>query len=402
MINLLGVRVSGPLESYAAGFAADLFRVGYTRWSASKQLNLMARFSEWLADEDLQPAELMPGTVKRFLGARRTAGYTAYYSPKGLVLLLRYLGASSALVVPTELKSTAVEAVLERYRTYLTAERGLANDTIRYYVNLVRPFLQGREKESGLDLLGLAPRDVTDFILGECRNRRGKAAKLVVTALRSLLKFLHLEGKLARPLAAAVPSVAGWRMSGLPRFLEPAQVGKLLASCDRREKIGRRDFAILLLLARLGMRAGEVVGLQLEDIDWRVGELVVCGKGDRQERLPLPSDVGDAIVGYLCHGRPPTAEGRALFVRHQAPHRPLNRGSVSNIVRGAGKRAGLGNLSAHRLRHTAATQLLRAGAPLEEIAQLLRHRSLTSTAIYAKVDRESLRTLARPWPGAAV
>ena len=257
-------------------------------------------------------------------------------------------------------------------------------------------------RSSGIDLFGLAPRDVTDFVLVECRNRPRGTAKLMVTALRSLLSFLHIEGELAQPLATAVPSVASWRVAGLPRSLEPSQVRKLLASCDRRRATGRRDFAILMLLVRLGLRAGEVAGMELNDIDWRCGEVVVRGKGDRHERLPLPSDVGEAIVGYLRRGRPPTAQGRTLFIRRQAPHQRLTSTAVTNIVSEAGKRAGLGSLHAHRLRHTAATQMLRAGAPLEEIGQVLRHRSLLSTAIYAKVDRKSLQTLARPWPGGAV
>lgn len=396
------VRVCGPLERYATGFTADLFRLGYSPWSAAKQLSLMGSLSRWLADEDLELSELTPDASEKFLAARRKAGYRDHHSPKALAPLLRYLRASGAMPPPPELKPTAVEAVLDRFRTYLTTERGLSKYTIRYYVNFVRPFVKERERADGLDFLGLGLRDVTDFVLSECQNRSGGAAKLVVTSLRSLLNFLHLEGELAQPLATAVPSTARRRLAGLPRFLEPAQVQKLLASCDRRKPIGRRDFAILLLLVRLGIRAGEVARMKLNDIDWRSGEVVVYGKGDQQDRLPLPSDVGEAIVGYLRRDRPPTAEGRTLFVRHLAPHRALHPGSVTNIVRGAGKRAGIGTLSAHRLRHTAATQMLRAGAPLVEIAQLLRHRSLTSTAIYAKVDRASLQTLARPWPGGAV
>lgn len=188
-------------------------------------------------------------------------------------------------------------------------------------------------------------------------------------------------------------------MAGLPKALELDQVRRLLSSCDRDTANGRRDFAILTMLVRLGLRAGEVAGLGLDDIDWRAGETVIRGKGRRTEQVPLPADVGEAVAAYLRNGRPPTAEGRSVFVRFKAPHRALSAGGVSQVVAAAGLRAGLGRIHAHRLRHTAATEMLRAGAPLSEIGQLLRHRRLLTTAIYAKVDREALRTIARPWPG---
>jgi site-specific recombinase XerD len=192
--------------------------------------------------------------------------------------------------------------------------------------------------------------------------------------------------------------VAGWRLSGLPKGLEAGQVCRLLAAPDRRTATGRRDYAVLLLLARLGLRAGEVAHLGLDDIDWRRGELTILGKGNRGERLPLPPDVGAAIASYLRHGRPGSAEGRSVFVRVHAPHRALSGGGVTMIVFDVAQRAGLGKIHAHRLRHTAATAMLRAGSPLAEVGQVLRHRSPVSTAIYAKVDRDALAVLARPWP----
>ena len=188
------------------------------------------------------------------------------------------------------------------------------------------------------------------------------------------------------------------RLAGLPRYLEPEEVQRLLAACDRRTLGGCRDFAVITTLARLGLRAAEVAALRLDDVDWRVGELVVQGKGRRAERVPLPSDVGAVLVAYL-HRRPATAQGRTLFVRLSAPHAPFSPGTVTHIVIAAAKRAGLGHVSAHQLRHFAATQLLRAGAPLSEIQDFLRHARMQTTAIYAKVDRDALRTIARPWPG---
>jgi integrase/recombinase XerD len=199
-------------------------------------------------------------------------------------------------------------------------------------------------------------------------------------------------------LASAVPSVAGWKLAGLPRALTPAQQRALLASCDRRTSTGRRDYAIVLLLARLGLRSGEVARLGLGDIDWHAGELRVVGKGNRGESLPLPADVGAAITAYLRRGRPASAESRSVFVRVHAPHRALTPGGVGNVVNAAGERAGLGHVHAHQLRHTAATAMLRAGSPLAEVGQVLRHRSTFNTAIYAKVDQDALAVLARPWP----
>ncbi|MGI9097327.1 MAG: site-specific integrase [Solirubrobacteraceae bacterium] len=246
----------------------------------------------------------------------------------------------------------------------------------------------------------MAAADVTAFVVARCPHQSRGAAKMTVTALRSLLGFLHVEGLIAQSLVGAVPSAASWRLSGLPRALEPEQVRRLLDSCDRSARTGRRDLAILTMLVRLGLRAGEVAGLRLEDVDWRAGEVVVVGKGRRAERLPLPVDVGEAITSYLRDGRPSSAQDRSLFVRVKAPHRGLTSGGVTQVVVSAGRRAGLGPIHAHRLRHSAATQMLRAGGSLEEIGQVLRHRAALTTAIYAKVDRDALRELARPWPGA--
>lgn len=296
-----------------------------------------------------------------------------------------------------------VEVVLEGYRRYLFEERGLTAAVVGGYVRRwAQPFLRARVGVDGrLDLAGLMPADVLAFVLAESgRGSRG-TARLMVAALRSLFRFLYVEGLVDRPLAEAVPAVASWRLQGLPRGLEAEQVRLLLAGCERGSAVGRRDLAIVLLLVRLGMRRGEVAALELEDLDWRAGELLVCGKGARLERLPLPVDVGGALAEYLRVGRPVGAEDRAVFVRVRPPYRRLSPTGVSAVVMRAAERAGLPPFAAHRLRHTAACELLRQGASLVEIGQLLRHRTQMSTAIYAKVDRERLRELARPWPGGA-
>jgi site-specific recombinase XerD len=399
MRDLSRIRVTGPLEPYVSGFVADLVERGYTSVSAAHQLRLMAHVSRWLAAGRLAPDDLSPAHVDEFVAARRGAGYVNYVTPRALVPLLEYLRDLGVVPPAGEVSRSEVEELLGRYRAWLCSERGLASVTARNYSDMVRPFVSARVNAAGeLDLRTLDAGDVLGFVLAECPHRRPGSAKLLVTALRSLLGYLHVEGVIARALAPVVPSVAGWRLAGLPRGLGAEQVTALLDSCDLETAVGVRDFAILALLVRLGMRRGEVAALALDDIDWRSGELLVCGKGSRRERLPLPVDIGSALADYLRRARPVSAEGRSVFVRVKAPHRALTPGGVSQVVIAAGHRAGLGRVNAHRLRHTTATELLRSGAPLVEIGQLLRHRSQQTTAIYAKVDRERLRALARRWP----
>lgn len=393
------VRVTGPLEPYVSGFVAALVERGYTPVSSAHQLRLMAHVSRWLASERFGPDDLSPARVEEFVAARRAAGYVNYLTPRALVALLAYLRDVGVVPPAVEPTLSEVQELLGSYRAWLCSERGLAAVTARNYADMVRPFVASRLNAAGeLELRSLASGDVLAFVLAECPHRRPGSAKLLVTALRSLLGYLHVEGVIARPLAPVVPSVAGWRLAGLPRGLRSEQVTALLDSCDRETPVGARDSAILKLLIRLGMRRGEVAALTLDDIDWRSGEILVRGKGSRRERLPLAADVGDALADYLRRVRPASAEGRAVFARVKAPHRALSAAGVSQVVIAAGNRAGLGHVNAHRLRHTTATELLRAGAPLVEIGQLLRHRSQQTTAIYAKVDRERLSALARPWP----
>lgn len=402
MENPLPVAVFGPLEPFAARFASSLIHQGYRRQSALIQIHLFGHLSAWLVDEGLEPGDLSETDVQRFLAARRRTGATRYVSEKAMRAILTYLRGEGVVSVPAVVAiSGPVETTLERYRQYLTQERGLEATTARLYIHLVRPFVSARMSLDGLSLewASLRAADVIGFVVTRTPQQSRGAAKLTVTALRSLLGFLHVDGRIARPLTGAVPSVAGWRLAGLPKGLKPRDIQALFASCDRRGRTGRRDFAVLTMLTRLGLRASEVATLRLDDIDWRTGTMVVRGKGRHVEQLPFPSDVGDAVVGYLRRGRPVTAMDRALFVRVKAPHRGLTALGVSAIVATAARRAGLGRIHAHRLRHTAAIQLLRAGAPLPEIGQLLRHRRAQTTAIYAKVDRAALRTIARPWPG---
>ncbi len=398
MVKVLRSFVRGPLEPHVTGFAELLLRQGYSRTSAEQHVCFIAHLDRWLATEGIALDGLSRPVIERYLAERCAAGYREYRSVKALRPLLDYLAPLGVLPIPQVVLPGPVEDLLDRYRAYLIGERGLTAGTSRGYVDFVRPFVVTRLRGAVLDLAGLTAADVTGFVLGACPGRAVGSAKLIVCALRSLLRWLHLTGQVSTSLAAAVPSVAGWRLSGLPKGLEPGELRRLLASCDRRTPTGRRDYAVVLLLSRLGLRAGEVARLGLDDIDWRRGEIAIVGKGNRAERLPLPADVGAAIAAYLRRGRPVSAEGRSVFVRVHAPHRALTTGGVTEVVFDAAQRAGLGKMHAHRLRHTAATAMLRAGSPLPEVGQVLRHRSPLTTAIYAKVDRDALAVLARPWP----
>ena len=402
MPDLSRIPVSGALERFAAGFATELARQGYAPRSMRPQLHLVSHVGRWLHANELDVGDL-PERTQQFLQARRDAGYKRHLTDRALRPLLTYLRACSAIPpAPTSTPSGPVDETLARYRRYLAVERGLGEATAHGYVDAVRPFVRRCVSADGLtlDIDQLSEADVTAFMVTRCAEQSGRAAQLTATALRSLLAFLHVTGATACSLVKAVPSVPGRRLAGLPSRLEPHHVRRLLAACDRRTLGGRRDFAVITTLARLGLRAGEVAALRLDDLQWRDGEIVVHGKGHRVERMPLPTDVGDAIAAYLRQ-RPARAQGRAVFVRLLAPLGPLSPTGVTQIVSAAAQRAGLGCIHAHRLRHFAAAQLLNAGASLSEIQHFLRHARLQTTAIYAKVDYDALRTISRPWPGGA-
>jgi site-specific recombinase XerD len=290
---------------------------------------------------------------------------------------------------------TAAERCLEDFGRYLSEERGLTKGTVACDVRITGLFLATRPAED-LALDRLSPADVVAFV-AEQSPRRGAAN--VTAGVRAFLRYCHLAGLTPRPLVDAVPTVACWRLAGLPKAVDGATVEALLAGCDRGSPVGSRAYAVLVLLGRLGLRSAEVAALRLEDIDWRAGEVLVRGKGPRLERLPLPADVGEAVAAWLEGGRPRCA-AREVITRLRAPLGPLTSGGVGNIVHGACDRAGVDHLHPHQLRHSAATEMLAAGAGLAEIGQVLRHRSPLTTAIYAKVDRIALAALASPWPGA--
>jgi integrase/recombinase XerD len=287
--------------------------------------------------------------------------------------------------------------LLAEFRTWLDRERGLSPVSVRCYSKQAKYFLAAMGGPGAVS--GLDAGKVTAFMVEHSRDRNGWSAKAMVTSLRAFLRFAHATGRTAVPLAGAVPAVASWRLSALPRGLSQAEIGRLLAGCEREAVAGLRDYAVLSLLARLGLRGAEAAGLQLDDIDWRAGEIAVTGKGSRTERLPLPAPAGEALAAWLTDGRP-RCESRAVFVTVRRPHRQLTPEAVRAVMGRACDRAGLERRGSHRFRHALATEMLRAGASLPEVGQVLRHRSLLSTSVYAKVDQDALRPLARPWPGA--
>jgi site-specific recombinase XerD len=401
MKDALRARVRGPLRPYVKGFVFALAEQGVAPGTAVLLVNLLAHLSRWMDGEGLGVEDLTPAVVERFM-VERQALYTHHVTPRALRPLMGFLrGLGVAPPEPSPpAPSTALERLLDRYRRYLLGERGLSVEVVESRIRIAREFLAARDDGGELGLASLGSADVSGFVVAASRRWSRGQAKLTVVALRSLLRFLVLEGHVDPALPGAVPSVAGRRHSGIPRALEPGQVEVLLGGCDRGTATGRRDFAILMLLARLGLRRGEVARLQLGDVDWRAGEIRVHGKCGRFDRLPLPSGVGEAVADYLRDGRPVTVKPiRSVFLCDRAPDRAMSASAVGAVVARAAQRAGLEPpFRAHRLRHTVATEMLRAGAPLEEVGQLLRHRSSMSTAIYAKVDYSRLRLLALPWP----
>jgi len=380
------VRVSGPLSSYVAGFAAELTAQGYTDLSLANQLRLAAHFSRWLEEQQIELQHLTPDLIDRYLAVRRRTR-TGWISRRGLTPLLSHLGLKDAGGRADPERSE----LLERYRAHLADGRALSASVCARYEAVADEFLDGRKPAM------LAPADVLSYVRRHA-NKPDLAGRL--SSLRSILRFLHITGETAIALASTVPSAARWQQTTLLKALDPEQVRAVLDSCDRRTTVGRRDHAVLVLMLRLGLRACEVAALTLDDVDWSNGEIVVHGKGATVSRLPLPKDVGEAVVAHLRRRRK-RAPTRALFLRSRAPFRAVTSSAVVGIAGRALRRAGVDTGGGHRLRHTAATLMLHRGASLTEIAQVLRHRHVNTTAIYAKVDRDGLRGVAQPWPAAS-
>ena len=398
MSHLPLVRITGPLAPYRDDLWAYLLGQGYALFSARNLVRVAAHLSRWLQDAHLSPSDLTQARMEAFLQARRTPGARNWLTAKGLEPILAPLRALRVIppMGPVPVDLSLPGQLLRGFETYLLQERGIQPITATSYVRLVRPFVDRLGLSDLSELRELSAERVSGFILREAHSSGIGYLKLKVTALRAFLRFLHVQG-LSSDLSAAVPAVAGRRSSGLPRGIPEEQVRRIEASCDRATATGRRDYAILLLLSRLGLRACEVAALELGDVRWAQGEIVIGGKGS-ETILPLPEEVGEALVAYLKAGRP-TSTSRQIFLQVKAPHREMTAGAVKAVVRSAARRVGLPSTGSHRLRHTAATSMLSRGVSLPDIAQVLRHQSLVTTAIYAKVDFQVLRPLARSWPG---
>lgn len=397
MASVVSEPIIGPLAPFAEGFIAQLANLSYSTQAVKSHRGLLVHLSQWLAERRLGVRELTPEVSATFLQMRRDAGFVTKVSDRGLQPLVSYLRELGELCEPSVIGSPSAELV-DRFRRYQLEERGLAPDVVSNYARMAHLFLGTRSDPVPVSLAELSAADVSSFVLEQCGKRSVADAHNVISGLRAFLRFLYVEAWTQRDLASAVPNLPR-RRRDLPRALEAEHVARLLTSCDRAMPVGIRDFAILTVLTRLGVRAGEVARLELRDVDWHAGEVLIRGKGPRLDRLPLPWDVGDAMADYLRRSRPRCSNPR-FFIRSCAPFTGLSRQAVGGIVRGAAIRAGIAPLGPHRLRHTVATALLRHGAGLPEIAQLLRHKSLQTTAIYAKIDQTALSRLALAWPGA--
>lgn len=389
------VRVTGPLAGFVAGFKSALLDAGYRPRTVAVHLRLMAHVSRWLEANGWSAADLTEDRIAEFVLVRRTAGYTDLCSRRAMGPLLRFLASQGAGLVEVSAPPSREEVVLASFRDYLVSERAFTPSTVSAYVAAASRFVAGYAADGEVGALTAA--DVIRAVQDESGRVSVGTAQWFVTVLRSFLRFCRMRGLIDGDLSMAALPVTGRRSSLLPQQINAAEAAALLGSFDRRLAIGRRDYAVVLMLLRLGVRAGEVAGLRLDDIDWHAGQIVIHGKGRRDEQVPLPVDVGEAIVAYLRQGRPATTR-REVFIATRAPTRGLTTNAVSQVVLQACRRAGIPEVRAHRLRHTAACAMIRADVPLAEIAQVLRHHNQRETSGYARVDVDQLRRLARPWP----
>jgi integrase/recombinase XerD len=395
----------GPLAAHLGAFAKSLNAQGYSLDSMHRQVLLAACFSHWLRRQGVAVRQIRSDHPPRYLRVRHRRVRPARGDAAALSHLLEFLRGDG--VIPAEkmavLRRTPAERCADEYAQYLREARDLAKATIVNYVPFIQGFLRNRFGAGPVVLSRLSASDVVRCVRRQAPHLHRKRAKLLTSALRSFLRFARYRGAVTLDLAAVVPAVANWSMPSIPRAIGADQVRQLLASLDRRTAMGCRDYAIVLLLARLGLRAGEVAFLELDDLDWEAGQVSVRGKRGHRTALPLPVDVGQALTAYLRRGRP-RSTSRRVFLRDKAPVRGfLSQCAIGSVIRHALQRAGITapTTGAHQFRHALATDMLRRGASLTEIGEILRHRSPQTTAIYAKVDLQALRTLALPWPGGA-
>ncbi len=392
----------GPLGVYIDLYASRLVREGYRRPTAWRCLRLSGDFSRWLELQQLGVSDVDEETVGRYLADRAGHRRPQKGDRPTLMKLLAVLRQVNVIAAPVPTELGACERIFGDFAGYLGRERGLVRVTIIHHRPVVRLFLQETGARTIDDFAKLDQAGVIGFVERHARDHSPATAKSMCWSLRAFLRYLRWEGWISLDLAGSVPTVRRWRQASLPTYMSAEQVQRVLDGCDRRSAIGRRDFAILMLLARLGLRANEVATLMLDDLDWRSGQLLVNGKGRQRTPMPLPRDVGTAIADYLRDGRP-RSESRRVFLREDAPHVGFaSSPSIFMVANTALRRAGIqgfAHMGAHLFRHSLATELLRSGASLTEIGQLLRHRDHDTTRLYAKVDIDTLRSVSTAWPG---
>lgn len=394
----------GPLSVHLEAFAARVSREGHSQPSTWCNISIVSNFNFWLAEKGIEVERIDEGIVDQYLRFRARHQRIIPADRPALNRLLSVLRELEVIAPKRPAPIGATEQIIERFQCYLSRCGGYAQKSIVSHGPTLQRFLsECCPSGAATGYRKLTAEDISKFVTRQAAKQSAQSTKHACWTLRSFLRYLRYEDLIAVDLAATVPSVRSWRFSSLPRFLSPDQVEQVLSSVDRSTPVGRRNYAVLMLLARLGLRASEVATLCLDDIDWRSGQLTIRGKGRQRARMPLPGEVGAAVLNYVRRDRPPS-ESRRVFLRELAPHIGFSSGTnVTWIACSALIRAGVDApcKGAHVFRHSLATQLLRAGASLSDISQVLRHRSADSTRIYAKVDVGALRRLAMPWPGGA-
>jgi site-specific recombinase XerD len=389
----------GPLSPQLVVYAQGLYDDGYAIQSGQLQLRMLGHFSTWLGSKHIRADDVDAAVVERYVRSRRRAGKLRRGDAAALARMLHMLRPGQTDTPSSSV--TASQIAIGQFQHDLRQERGLCELTITHYTPVVRAFLAARFPADVPDFHQISASDIADFVQQQAERITTKHATIVVTALRSFLRHLFYRGATGTNLAACVPTIATWSLSSVPKYLPAEEIQRVLDSCDRDKAAGKRDYAILLLLARLGLRAGEVVALTLDDIDWEAGVITVKGKGSRIAQMPSPVEVGAALADYIRQARP-ACSTRRVFIRGKAPLVGFaNSIAICSLVDRALERAGVESAyrGSHLFRHSLATEMLKQGASLPQIGDLLRHRRPDTTAIYAKVDLVSLRSIALPWPG---
>ena len=394
-----------PDGSLLEGFAQELCQMGYAEITARRHIRAAEHLIHWIGRKGITVAKLDERKIEDFVHHLNRCRYPRYGRThrrdlrRGARLFLRYIRFADIVTTRIVEESLVDPALLRSFCDWMRQQRGTCDATLYGYSIPIRDLLKSLGEDPG----AFDAQSLRQFILDTSQRCGWASAKKCTTAVRMFLRYLIADGKCAAGLEGAIPVLAHWRLSSLPRYLQSDEVEQVIASCDPTTPVGKRDRAILLLLARLGLRAGDIVQLRLGDLDWKEASISVSGKGRRQTLMPLTQEIGDAIAKYITHGRPETAVD-TLFIRSRAPFRALaNHCAVSMIAAQAMHRAGVvcpSRGAAHVLRHSVASSMLRHGASLQEIADVLRHRSTATTEIYAKVDVTALRQIAQPWPEA--